>query len=64
MPDARIYGPVLDDVAVKRVLVKEITDALEKAYQIPRKGYVVTVVENQPENVAIGGILNIDNKSR
>ena len=51
------------DVEMKRVLVEEITDALEKAYKIPREGYVVTIVENQPENVAIGGVLNIDSKT-
>ncbi len=63
MPEARINGPEINDVEMKRVLVKEITDALEKAYKIPREGYVVTIVENQPENVAIGGVLNIDSKT-
>ena len=63
MPDAKINGPEIDDVDVKRLLVEEITNAMEKAYNIPRKGYVVTIVENQPENIAIGGVLNVDRKT-
>jgi 4-oxalocrotonate tautomerase family enzyme len=62
MPDAKIYGPKIEDLETKRVLVKEITDALEKAYRIPRQGYVVTIFETIPENVGIGGVLNIDKK--
>lgn len=62
MPDAKIYGPKIGDLEIKRVLVKEITDALEKAYKIPRQGYVVTIFETMPENVGIGGVLNIDKK--
>ncbi|MEA2033527.1 MAG: tautomerase family protein [Euryarchaeota archaeon] len=45
---------------MKRVLVKEITDALEKAYKIPREAYVVLIKENSPENVGVGGKLIID----
>ena len=62
MPDAKIYGPKIGDLETKRVLVKEITDALEKAYRIPRQGDVVTVFETIPENVGIGAVLNIDKK--
>ena len=44
----------------KRVLVKEVTDALEKAYKLPREVYVVLIKENKPENVGVGGNLIID----
>ena len=57
MPSATIDGPKIEDVKVKRVLVKEITDALEKAYKIPRQAYVVLIKENLPENVGVGGEL-------
>lgn len=60
MPDAKINGPVIKDVETKRVLVREITDALEKAYKLPREVYVVLIKENQPENVGVGGELIID----
>ena len=62
MPDVKIYGPKIGELGTKRVLVKEITDALEKAYKLPRRSYVVTIIENMPENVGIGGVLNIDEK--
>ena len=55
-----IEGPKIEDVETKRELVKEITDALEKAYKIPREAYVVLIKENSPENVGVGGKLIID----
>lgn len=60
MPDVKIYGPKIEEVETKRQLVKEITDAMEKAYKIPRPAYVVTIFESEPENVGVGGVLNID----
>ena len=60
MPSANIEGPKIEDMETKRVLVKEITDALEKAYSLPRNVYVVLIKENPPENVGVGGELVID----
>ncbi|MBA7666239.1 hypothetical protein ES703_74317 [subsurface metagenome] len=62
MPSATIEGPKIEDVEIKRVLVKEITDALEKAYKLPRQVYVVLIKENPPENVGSGGQLILDKK--
>jgi len=62
MPSAKIEGPKIADVEIKRVLVREITDALEKAYKLPRKVYVVLIKENPPENVGAGGELIIDKR--
>ncbi len=64
MPNVTIDGPRIQDVDVKRVLVKEVTDALEKAYKIPREAYVVTIKENLPENVGVGGKLILDRKKK
>ena len=62
MPSANIEGPKIADVEKKRVLVRDITDALEKAYNLPRKVYVVLIKENPPENVGVGGELVIDKR--
>lgn len=62
MPNVTIDGPKIEDVEIKRVLVNEITDALEKAYKLPREVYVVLIKENLPENVGVGGKLIIDKK--
>ena len=62
MPSATIEGPKIEDIEIKRVLVKEITDALEKAYKLPRRVYVVLIKENPPENVGSGGQLILDKK--
>ena len=62
MPSATIEGPKIEDVEIKRVLVKEITDALEKAYRLPRQVYIVLIKENPPENVGSGGQLILDKK--
>ena len=61
MPNVVIDGPKID-VKIKRTLVKEITDALEKAYKLPREVYVVLIKENKPENVGVGGTLIIDRR--
>ena len=60
MPNVVIDGPKIENVEVKRILVKEITDALEKAYKIPRSGYVILINDHLPENVGVGGTLLID----
>ncbi|MCG2726152.1 MAG: 4-oxalocrotonate tautomerase family protein [Elusimicrobia bacterium] len=60
MPNATIDGPKIEDVNVKKVLVKEITNAMEKAYKFPRQAYVITINEHKPENVGVGGRLVID----
>lgn len=60
MPSVTIEGPKIEEVEIKRKLVKEITDALEKAYKIPREAYVIVIKENSPENVGVGGKLIID----
>ena len=60
MPNVTIEGPKIDEVEVKRTLVREVTDAVEKAYKLPRQVYVVVVKENLPENVGVGGNLVID----
>ena len=60
MPIVTINGPSIKDLEIKRRLVKEITEALEKAYKIPRDAYIVIIKENIAENVGIGGELLID----
>lgn len=62
MPSVNIEGPKIEDIEVKRTLVKEITDALEKAYKLPRESYVVLIKENTPDNVGVGGELILDRK--
>jgi len=57
MPSVTIEGPKIDNLEIKRVLMKEITDALEKAYSLPRQTYIVLIKENLPENVSVGGQL-------
>ena len=60
MPNVSIDGPKIDNVEIKRTLVREITDALEKAYKLPRDAYIVLIKENKAENVGVGGTLILD----
>ncbi|MFW9873103.1 MAG: 4-oxalocrotonate tautomerase DmpI [Candidatus Thorarchaeota archaeon] len=62
MPTATLEGPQIEDIEVKRILVKEITDALEKAYKLPREVYTVLIKENSAHNVGVGGKLIIDRR--
>jgi len=60
MPSVVINGPKIDDIEIKRELIIDITDALEKAYKLRREAYTVVIKENPPENVGSGGILIVD----
>lgn len=61
MPTAEIAGPKINDIDLKRQLVKEVTDSMMKAYKIPSpSAYVVTIIETSAENVAVGGELIAD----
>ncbi len=60
MPTATLDGPEIDNIEAKRILVKEITDSLEKAYKLPREAFVVLIREHKPENVGLAGQLVID----
>lgn len=62
MPTAVLDGPPIEDLDIKRALVKEITDALEKAYKLPRNVFTVVIKENAPVNVGVGGELIVDRR--
>jgi len=64
MPTVTVEGPPIKDLDVKRSLTREITDALEKAYKLPRQVYVVVIRENLPENVCVGGEMICDRAPR
>ncbi len=64
MPNAYIDGPKIESIETKRELVKEVTDAMEKAYKFPRQAYVVTITENPAENVGVGGVLIADRRKK
>ena len=62
MPNITIDGPKIEDLEVKRDLVKEITIAAEKAYKIPKERIIIVIKENMPDNVGVGGILISDRR--
>jgi len=57
MPRVTIEEPKIDNLEIKRVLIKEIADAPEKAYSLPRQTYIVLIKGNLPDNVFVGGQL-------
>lgn len=63
MPMITVEGPFID-LETKRTLVKELTDALEKAYKFPRAVCSVIIKENSPENIGNGGQLVVDRKKQ
>ena len=64
MPNITIDGPKLDDLNLKRILIKEITDSIERAYKIPRDHIVVLFRAQSPEDVGIAGKLLLDIKNQ
>ena len=55
MPTITIEGPKINDIEIKRNLVKELTEAAVKAYGFPIEVFVVYIKENPIENVGVGG---------
>jgi len=64
MPTATFDGPPVQDVDRKRALVKEVTDAMEKYYGLPREAFTVVIKENPHENVGVCGELVCDRIAR
>lgn len=63
MPNITVEGPKIKDIEIKRSLVKELTDAAVKIYELPAQAIVVLIKENLPDNVGVGGQL-ISDKTR
>ncbi len=62
MPNITIEGPPIQDLDVKRKLVKGLTEVAVDAYGLPAQKIRVVIKENLPENVARGGELLLDIK--
>ena len=59
MPLVTISGPALP-VEKKRDLAQRITEVMSHVYQRPAAQIIVTIQENPPENVSVGGKLVAD----
>jgi len=59
MPIITIDAPPID-VEHKRALACEITDAMEKAYGMPRSSFIIIMHDTKRENVGVGGELLCD----
>lgn len=64
MPMIFVDGPKIDDLESKRNFVRKITDAAASFYNLPEQTIIVTIKENPPENVGVGGELIVDRRNR
>ena len=62
MPNITVEGPRINDIDIKRNLVRKMTDVAAEAYKLPTQVIVVVIKENSPENVSVGGQLICDRK--
>jgi len=60
MPTITVEGPPVEDLDMKRQLVKDITEAAMKTFGLSKEVIVVVIKENTPDNVSVGGQLIID----
>ena len=60
MPSITIEGPPLEDLDRKRILVREMTDSMVKAYGLRPEIFTIVFHDNPPENVSSGGELLVD----
>ena len=60
MPVITIEGPKIADLAMKRKLAQDVTDAAAKAFALPKETIIIILHETSPECVASGGELLCD----
>ena len=60
MPIINVEGPPINDMTVRRSLVRELTVAAARAYGMPAEKIIVLIRENSPDQVAVGGTLIAD----
>jgi len=58
MPTITVDGPKIENIELKRQMVKTLTDAAYEVYKIEH--IVVLIRENAPENVGVNGQLIAD----
>lgn len=60
MPFVQINIIKQPDIEKKKKLVEKVTDALVETYGVPREAVVVTIKEDELENVGFGGVLGTE----
>jgi len=60
MPFIQVNVVKQPDIEKKKQLVAKLTDAMVEAYGVPREAIIVSLKEDELENVGFGGILGID----
>lgn len=60
MPEIYIHAVAGRSIEKKRKLVKEITDAVVRNFDVPPEAVMVEIVETSRENKAKGGVLFSD----
>ncbi len=60
MPIITVDGPKIDDLEVKRKLVKEFTGTAAEAFNLPKATILVVLHEVGPDCVSTGGDLVCD----
>lgn len=59
MPSLFFYGTKLTKEQ-KAEVVKRLTDTCAEITKIPAQAFTVTIFENSPENIGVGGVLLAD----
>ena len=62
MPILTLEGPPIAHTETRRTLVEEVTAAAAKAYAMPKEKIIVLIRENNPDQVAVGGVLISDRR--
>jgi 4-oxalocrotonate tautomerase len=60
MPEVVIYALQGRSIEVKRSLVKDVTDAICKNYQVDPSAVVITLVDSSKDEKSKGGVLFAD----
>lgn len=60
MPFIQVNVVKQPDIEKKKMLVAKLTAAMVEAYGVPREAVIVSLKEDELENVGFGGVLGIE----
>lgn len=60
MPFIQVNVLKQPDVEKKKRLISKLTDVMVEVYDVPREAVIVSLKEDEPENVGFGGVLALE----
>jgi 4-oxalocrotonate tautomerase family enzyme len=60
MPFIQVNVLKQPDIEKKKKLIAKLTDVMVEVYEVPREAVVVSLKEDEPQNVGFGGVMALE----